>query len=243
MKWPDFLIAGCMKCGTTALRRNLDEHPGIKLLNESNYWFMARTDMDEQGYKSMFTDDKVSGEKCAVYYENEKVMMRIATAMPDCKIILCIRNPVDRLYSEFYMKKRQGHRMGYFSAEGMWGPYFINMLRRGLYYDKFGVIYSLFPRKNIHIVVQEWMAADTIGVTNKVFDFLGVPRIKREVKEIAGDWTDKRKVHVKGYYEQWSRSDYSPMKKKDRKHLLNYYTRSNNKLWELLKFEVKEWKR
>jgi len=33
MKWPDFVIVGAMKCGTTVLWRNLNQHPLINMCN------------------------------------------------------------------------------------------------------------------------------------------------------------------------------------------------------------------
>jgi len=243
MKWPDFIIAGCMKCGTTALRRNLKEHPKFQVYNETNFWLKNRREEDLQTYKMLFSEDKIVGEKCAVYYENKNTMERIFTHIPECKLILCIRNPVDRLHSEFNMKKRQGFKVGRFSSDKMWGPTFSHLLKKGLYFSKFEPIFSMFPKRNIHIVVQEWMATDTVNEINKVFDFLGAERIEREVKEVPGDWKDKHKVHVDGFYENWKRTDYEPMDKETRGHLVNYYTRSNQRLWELLRFEVKGWKK
>ena len=117
---PDFIIAGFMKGGTTVLWHNMNQHPDIAMGKNWEDPKKASTEIrffnnggphhtwKKKGiewYKTIFDKDaKKVGEKSANYIESKIAMERIFTTCPKAKIILCIRNPTYRAYSEYQMQ-------------------------------------------------------------------------------------------------------------------------------------------
>ena len=128
-KFPDFIIVGAMKCGTTVMWHNMNIYPGITMGNNWEDPKKASTEIRfwnngdpyhtwEKGlewYKNLFNGE-CCGEKCANYIESIAAMKRISENIPNVKIILNVRNPVDRVYSEFNMMKKTNpakYRLGF----------------------------------------------------------------------------------------------------------------------------------
>jgi len=115
---PDFLIIGSMKGGTTSFYSYLNQHPQILpcIIKESHY-FSKFYGKGIKWYKSCFThtyaeDFKkrilkkkfLTGEATADYYFYPHAAKRVHDVVPNAKIILLLRNPIDRAYSEYNMR-------------------------------------------------------------------------------------------------------------------------------------------
>ena len=100
MKNPDFIIAGHQKCGTTALWKNLQQHPqiymasrekdGIKKFPEIDFfsdWSSGTFNLGIDWYRSLFKEGYVCGEKSPSY---AYCADSIKKYLPDVKIILSI---------------------------------------------------------------------------------------------------------------------------------------------------------
>jgi len=121
MKFPDFIIIGGARCGTTPLWFNVDKHPDITMApkrlgkTEMHFWkkkFYEQEDIKR--YKEKFKG-KVCGEKTPGYYIRKHSMMYIKEYIPDVKLIMCVRNPVDRAYSNYRMNLKPGKVSGEFT--------------------------------------------------------------------------------------------------------------------------------
>ena len=104
MPKPDFIIAGAAKSGTTSLARYLSAHPKIKILGERLEFFGEYSNprfrgMNAQAYAEMMNseenDDYVVGEKSVSYLYSHAAVDDIAAMVPNTKIIVVLRNPVD----------------------------------------------------------------------------------------------------------------------------------------------------
>jgi len=106
---PDFLIVGAMKCGTTALYRWLDEHPGVRLPGEKEPHFFSEDERFARGlgwYRGLFTapEGVLTGEASVGYLDPavaEKAAARIAEHLPRVRLVAVLRDPVDRLVSHY----------------------------------------------------------------------------------------------------------------------------------------------
>jgi hypothetical protein len=114
---PEFMLVGGMKCGSTSFSRYLSAHPQVKLRGpkEPHYWswhrFPAR-------YQDFFVNESpvldpgpgqcVSGEFSTSSLIHPLVPRRVRANLPGLKILVLLRNPVDRAYSHFAMSKRAG---------------------------------------------------------------------------------------------------------------------------------------
>jgi hypothetical protein len=120
---PDFLVIGAPKAGTSALHAALSQHPGLYLsrVKEPKYYMCG--DSPPPGYKGpgdahsnqewvwqraryqgLFAEapsDALCGESTPFYLYNRDARRRIAADLPEAKLIAVLRDPVDRLYSNW----------------------------------------------------------------------------------------------------------------------------------------------
>jgi len=113
MRKPDFFIVGARRCGTTALKEYLAQHPDIFMPPSNVEPHFFGTDMissmmpttyirEEQTYLSLFdeaTDEKKVGEKSPGYLLSKRAATEIKAFQPSASIIIMLRNPVDLIYS------------------------------------------------------------------------------------------------------------------------------------------------
>lgn len=249
-KFPEFVIVGSMKCGTTVLWRNLDSHPDIfmgknledpkKTSTEIRFWnnggpHHTWKKKGVEWYKQIFNQDKCSGEKSANYIDSPEAFKRMKIHCPGVKIILCIRNPTERFYSEYQMQRDTApkkHTKGFDASLKDKGYY-----KRGCYYEAlYNNVLSLFPKDQIYLVIQERMYEDTQGELGKLCEFLGVGPSPLPVQEIKFKERDKSLVT----YRKW-KTEYGPMSNHARKYLNNMYKGHNQNLFDFLGYRIPEW--
>ena len=122
---PDFLIAGAKRGGTTSLWKWLQQHPGVLPMFpavqqiKSPHFFDIHWTRGERWYRSHFPTraavDRaagrlgyrpVVGEASPYYMFHPFAPERVAATAPDAKVIMLLRDPVDRAYSNF--RERRG---------------------------------------------------------------------------------------------------------------------------------------
>ncbi len=111
---PDFIVAGASKCGTSSIYRYLSHHPQILPANKKeidfyshNYqrgidWYLAHFPAITDGA------DFLTGEATPNYMRFPQAAQRIKDTFPETKIIILLRNPVDRAISWHYHKLNSG---------------------------------------------------------------------------------------------------------------------------------------
>jgi len=114
---PEFMLVGGMKCGSTSFARYLSAHPQVELSGpkEPNYWSWRRFPAK---YQSFFVNElpltepgpgeRVSGEFSTSYLVHPLVPRRVRANLPELKVFVLLRNPIDRAYSHFVMSQRAG---------------------------------------------------------------------------------------------------------------------------------------
>jgi hypothetical protein len=114
---PEFFFIGGAKCGSTSFAIYLDAHPQVYIggPKEPNFWSWGNHPKDYQDYfvnefpiSRPVDEDRVSGEFSTSYLLHPLVPRRIYAALPEAKIILLLRNPVDRAYSHYMMSELRG---------------------------------------------------------------------------------------------------------------------------------------
>ncbi len=111
---PGFLIIGGIRCGTTSLIHYLDDHPslGMSAIDEVHY-FDWHYEEGEAWYRSWFPitigdGPDMVGESSPSYLMNPLVPERVAALLPDVKLIVLLRNPVDRAVSHYNLRRSGG---------------------------------------------------------------------------------------------------------------------------------------
>lgn len=113
--WPNLFIAGVEKGGTTSLWRYLDAHPDVFMseVKEPSYFTSERHEAakTEAAYLSLFEGrlEKWRGEASVRYFYDELAPERIQRAASDGRVLIILRNPVDRAYSAYWGTVRSGY--------------------------------------------------------------------------------------------------------------------------------------
>ena len=109
---PNFFLAGFQKCATTWLHHCLQEHPAVFVPPVHGiYFFDINYHKGIDWYRRFYEDQEselVVGDTTVAYARLPWVASRIAEFNPDAKIILCMRNPIERAYSHYWHEKRSG---------------------------------------------------------------------------------------------------------------------------------------
>lgn len=249
MNKPSFLIIGGTKCGTTALWYNLDKHPDIYMGTkndhtlEMHFWGSKTYNNGFDWYYNRFKEDKICGEKSTEYCTQKKCLIELKKHQPETKLIYCVRNPIDRAYSNFQMNKKGGK-----ISEFNYNTFKRNYASAGRYYDKIrNIILPNFNEDQLYICIAEHMKKNTIAEMQKVFDFIGVSDLILPRKEIHGVLLKNRTRQEdiianrkENYYRVWSKHT-EKLKGDLRQKILNYYKSYNKKLFKFLGYEIKEW--
>jgi hypothetical protein len=114
---PEFMLIGGAKCGSTSFARYLGAHPQVQLRGpkEPNYWTWRR---HHAKYQDFFVNETpivdpgpgqfISGEFSTSSLIHPLAPRRVQANLPDLKIFVLLRNPVERAYSHFIMAKNAG---------------------------------------------------------------------------------------------------------------------------------------
>lgn len=109
---PSFLVIGAQKSGTTALYDYLCLHPQITAAyQKETKYFDLYPNKSKEWYYGFFPKQKdgiISGEATPDYFFDSAVPERIHNLFPDIKLILILRDPVERAISHFNYNKDRG---------------------------------------------------------------------------------------------------------------------------------------
>ncbi len=118
---PNFFIVGAQKSGTTSLWECLFQHPCVlfRAKKEVHYWEGRNYDASLQWYESHFpgwlekkiragarSGPLLSGEATPVMGNGTNAPTRLREAYPNLRILVMLRNPVQRAYSHYKHLRR-----------------------------------------------------------------------------------------------------------------------------------------
>jgi hypothetical protein len=158
---------------------------------------------------------------------------RIKRIMPETKLIVILRNPVDRAYSHYKFvrikspfkvaiqkeKKRiEDEKRKMLNNPQYRSKFFrrYSLLSRGIYVDQLKAFSSFFEKKQILVLKSEDIFEDPQKVMNQVYHFLNLPPHK--IKK----------------FKVFNRRKYAPMHPSTRKELVEYFKPHNQRLFEFL---------
>jgi len=115
---PEFMLIGSAKCGTTSFASYLSAHPQIKKCTpkEPNFWSWKMCSKDQ--YQNLFANvapsnnpgpqQLIGGEYSTSSMIHPLVPRRVRARLPGVKLLVLLRNPVERAYSHYKMVERTG---------------------------------------------------------------------------------------------------------------------------------------
>jgi hypothetical protein len=212
---PNFLVVGAMNAGTTAIFHYLSQHRDIFIpdpeMKECSFFsnlekhpynpFKRENDMQNitnlDDYKRLFAfaEKKMKGDISPdyLYYYQDSIANIISILGKDVKIIIVLRDPVERAYSNYfhhrrstdsyYVDQRRDQRFNlsfeeYLAAEDQFPEettYYWLPKKTGLYYNAVAAYLDAFP--NIEILFFEDYVRDTISAMSEIFGFLGLVKL------------------------------------------------------------------
>ena len=232
---PDFLIIGAKKCGTTFLYDLLSRHPYVEpaAKKELHYFDIFFEEESTEWYRRCFPPPRwkdgrrtITGE-ATPYWDKHCVPERVAKVVPQARLIVLLRNPVDRAYSDYQQARRKGWETRTFEeaieAEKAQLPASSKYLSRSTYVDHLLRWSKHFADEQMLVLKSEDFFECTQDTMERVLDFLELPTWEPEASE-------KRN---RGKYEQ-------EMHPATRQQLEEYFKPHNEKLYEHLGVEF-EW--
>jgi hypothetical protein len=188
----DFIVAGVQKAGTTAIHDFLAQHPQVALLRDQALHFFDKEEnfAGEPNYGNLLNNFdpswrwRTAGEVTADYLYYPRALERIARYNPQMNIIASLRNPTERAFSQWNMRREKNQEPLEFIdalkrdqeiglAKNPRGNAYI---ARSLYAPQMEKLFALFPREQVLILKYESFRADPFPIVDQIFDFIAVDR-------------------------------------------------------------------
>jgi hypothetical protein len=242
----DFIVAGAQKSGTTALHYFLKKNPQIALPDRGEMHFFD----DEETFTKPPVDYEVlhrhfpprirstlaAGEVTPSYLYWKPSIERIHAYNPRIKLIIVLRNPIDRAFAHWNMQRFKGREpLDFLPAlkeepRRIAQPLTLESRRfayvdRGFYSAQLDRVFKFFPREQVHLVKFEDFRDRKKEALDSIFDFLGVKRIR--------NFRDKDRNVVP--YER-------AMTAEERQHLVKVFSAEFAKLEQMLGWELADWR-
>ena len=225
MPLPSFLIAGERRCGSTSLGKWVKSHPEIYLhptfdlsyfVDDELVGAMEWTDgsVNEERWNAVHTPEEFSsmfdgadgeiaiGEKSADYLFWPQSHQRMIDFVPDIRVLITLRNPIERAWSQYWNELGKGRETLEFEdaleqeddrvARSDYARFHLGYRCRGYYDESLENFLSVVPRDQVLITTIEQNRAKPIESLQKVYKHIGVDPNKG--LEIAGtqhnaNWT------------------------------------------------------
>lgn len=192
-----FLIAGVQKGGTTALYDYLADYPDVALSRrkEVHYFDDETLDWnrpDPGAYHAQFdaANGRPCGEATPIYLYWPNALARICAYNPAMRLVVTLRDPVERAWSHWRMEYARGAEREPFawcirqgrqrlfdagSPATPWGFHReFSYVERGFYAEQLAMLFDIFPREQALVIRAEDLRAEPGPVLNRVRRFIGL---------------------------------------------------------------------
>ncbi|MGB3402765.1 MAG: tetratricopeptide repeat protein [Microcoleaceae cyanobacterium] len=242
-KGPQFLMIGVMKGGTTSLYEYLVKHPQIvpslqKEIDFFNYQYNLGLDWYISHFPSLPQNGKfLTGEASPTYLLDLKTMERVYQHFPNIKLLIILRNPIDRAISQYYdnfnwlgrekrsLQEAIDSEIEYLNQLNHPTDITINSpfwktqkghVWRGMYIYFIEKWMQVFPSEQFLIMQSEDLYINPEKTMQEVFNFLEIEPLKLQ------------------QYRKYTAGSYTQTSPKIREKLSAFYQPHNQKLEELL---------
>ena len=241
----DFIVVGAQKSGTSSLRHYLGRHPHISMsyTKEPHFFDDASYSSHPVSYYWYEKDfyqgdhDKLLGEVTPILSYLAEGSQRIKDYNPGIKLIMILRNPIERAYSHWNMEVERGNeaqdflycitheqeRLRSTEQSKMYQSY----VDRGYYFIQVNRLKDLFRDEQLLFVKYEDYVNRQEAALTRIFEFLGVPSSTYEYKA--------QTVHKRTYNRQ--------ITQEEKEVLLSKYDNDISDLEELLDWDCIDWRK
>lgn len=240
----DFMIVGAQKCGTSALDYYLRNNPHIQMAHSKECHFFSTDSRFNNNpqydfYHNTFfnlNSNCVIGEATPIYMYWSESMKRIYQYNSKIKLIVMLRNPIERAFSAWNMEQERGRESKPFSyairneqarssaaLPKQHKQY--SYTDRGFYSEQLRRIWRYFPKKQVLVLKYEDFKSNNLKYLNVVNSFLGVQTLNH---------LSEKQVNTSFQKQQ--------MKKEDRDFLFNLYEFEIKQIEKMLDWDCSDWK-
>lgn len=240
---PDFALLGPIKSGSSDLASYVLQHPSVvPPLTKELYtldpheWLPHYPTAREKARIARQHGKAISGY-FATWLHNAELVEVLHAVRPEARIILLLRNPIDRFYSQYKWEillagKNAAHiphlasletcvrmaveRFPHTQMPSVVGP---PLIGSGIYFGSVKLWRDRFGPERVLVLKAEDFFADPLSTLATIHDFLELPRI---APELAGEIINRNDVEV------------APMDAQSRQRLADFYAPYNQKLYELI---------
>jgi hypothetical protein len=213
---PDFLIIGAQKAGTSALHAYLDQHSAVGTGSHKEiHYFTLYAQRSLEWYRSHFPTQSGMerlgartrvGESTPYYLFHPAAPERARRVLPDARLIVLLRNPVDRAHSHHNHEVAQGFeslgfeealeaepgRLAGLEERLLADPTAVShehrhfsYFARGSYAEQLERWFACYPAERFLVLFSEDLFADPVGTTIRAQQFLGLePEPPADVKPV-----------------------------------------------------------
>jgi hypothetical protein len=177
---PNFLFIGPDKAGSTWLYEALKQHPQVYLPAVKELFFFDRFyDKGWPWYRKYFNGagdrHRVVGEICHDYLFSPLACQRIARDLPDAKLMVSLREPCQRAFSEYLYRTKVGLLTCDFETAL---DEVDELIDHGRYAKHLASYLEHFPREQIFVAIFDDLASDPQQFFDRLCDFLEIERIR-----------------------------------------------------------------
>lgn len=192
--FPNLIIAGAPKSGSSTLHLILGQHPEIIMSTPKEpKIFTNEWGMEQHYYQKFFPDyngEQIVGESTVGYFIDHLALERMYKTSKDLKFIFILRNPVDQIYSNYWHWVRRGNEKRTWK-EMLYGSKKHDLYRYSFYHNNILNYLKYFPIENLHFVIFEEFIQEPQENLNKILKFLNV---NTEYKLSSQIWENKGSV-------------------------------------------------
>ncbi|MDH2902159.1 MAG: sulfotransferase domain-containing protein [archaeon] len=240
--YQNYIIIGTQREGTTTLFHYLSENQSVSNpAKKELHFFSENYEKGLSWYRNHFPikRNRITGESTPYYLYHPLCAERISRDLPDVRLIVMLRNPVSRAYSNYWLQVNQGHEPLSFEEaikaaekrtaeeekilrDGNYNslPHrSYSYLARGLWASQLERYFKYFNKEKMLILKSEDFFHEPISIVMKTFDFLDLPT--KDLKPIR----------------QHNTIDYPKMNEETKQKLSEYFRPYNEKLYSLLGFD------
>lgn len=221
MKYPDFIIGGERRSGSTSLYEILKRHPqiGMHPISDLDYFIdydlFSRTNpqlkeeqWDEEAQMAKYRQEfeglnGVVGQKDADLLWWKPAHERLAKNLPTTKFIFILRNPVKRAESQYWNEFQKGREKKSFTEAlqreenkqlSKWETLHLQYKQRGRYLESLQHFLQFIPQERVLVVVLENLISNWDKEIQVICDFLGIEKQDKSVLQLVH--TNKEPVMV-----------------------------------------------
>lgn len=187
----DIAIIGVQKAATTSLHRYMGMHPQVHTHERLEFAFFVDDDEYTDGFDSIYgkyfkrvdTARKLLIKNVGIIYY-EDAIKRLRKHNPDVRILVVLRNPVDRAYSAYQYAKMMGFEKSVSFEAAIQQDLqaipdkiirgTVDYLGRGNYTEQLHVLYRYFPKDQVKVLLQEDLQLNPEANLKDCFAFCGL---------------------------------------------------------------------